>query len=877
MVMRSVGFQLRSEGKAEVKNDFAEVQTAGETAMAGIATAAENAGERSARSIEALADRQAKANAKLAALAQGTGLNTPAPQQYTAPGQAAADMAALKAAAALKAELDPLWAAAQTLNRELERLAAIERLGVLSADELAAAHARAHSAFEASTTGAGKVTNSAGAMRAAMQGASYQIQDLFTQISMGTNPLQALAVQGGQLAGQFANIENKAGAVARFMIGPWGLAITGAMLVLAPLVGKILDFSDATEGAIDKMRKDAAETENNRLAKLAFTRTAEGVSAAIRDNTEATKKSIEVQRTAAEQNNINSQQNLRDQVAIRAKTAALLEQAEAEYKASTSILNQSGGAAQMVYAKQLGDAQKAAEKARTDLKAAQTDLERSRIALAADQAKADSKLRSDPNARINKFYDDQVVALNKSKEAAIARGETIGAISKREYADIERNRQAALKAEQDRESAARKSQNQTQNQIGRNVTLSEARSIAEGVGGRVTSDHRSTAEQAVLYAKYKAGTGNLAAKPGTSYHELDQALDVAKGNGITLAKLVAAYRQAGVKLVEALHEGDHYHVAWKKTGAEAQAATQERQDAAKQAREAAAANRELDQDLKQVVATYDPARAGAEAYADALARINTLVAAGRLSRADASAYRAVADQNERARLAKEQLAKFQSLFGSDDPLKGAVDEATDGFATRNNAKLQAVARDLDELRGYGSDFVDTVLNEDTWTSWGNAGKTILNSLKSEFIKLALLNPLKNLINGNSNLPTLTSAIGNIGKLFGGGVGKNATGTESWSGGMTWVNENGPEIADLPNGTRIYPAAETRRMLAANENSGGGRVKVDIGLNTDLFTATVAGTADQRIGAAAPNIAAGGAQMGKMEMAKARRRQLGRRG
>jgi hypothetical protein len=148
-----------------------------------------------------------------------------------------------------------------------------------------------------------------------------------------------------------------------------------------------------------------------------------------------------------------------------------------------------------------------------------------------------------------------------------------------------------------------------------------------------------------------------------------------------------------------------------------------------------------------------------------------------------------------------------------------------------NEKLKVTAAAIDEVRGYGSQFVDEVLSEDTWSSWGNAGRTVLDSLKTEFIKLALLNPLKNLINGNNNLPTLTSAIGNIGKLFGGtaaasiptiGPPGNATGTESWSGGLTWVNENGPEIADLPNGTRIYPAAQTRRMMeASNGGTRGG--------------------------------------------------------
>lgn len=41
------------------------------------------------------------------------------------------------------------------------------------------------------------------------------------------------------------------------------------------------------------------------------------------------------------------------------------------------------------------------------------------------------------------------------------------------------------------------------------------------------------------------------------------------------------------------------------------------------------------------------------------------------------------------------------------------------------------------------------------------------------------------------------------------VGNNATGTDNWRGGMTWVGENGPEQAWLPQGTRILSAQESR--------------------------------------------------------------------
>ena len=54
---------------------------------------------------------------------------------------------------------------------------------------------------------------------------------------------------------------------------------------------------------------------------------------------------------------------------------------------------------------------------------------------------------------------------------------------------------------------------------------------------------------------------------------------------------------------------------------------------------------------------------------------------------------------------------------------------------------------------------------------------------------------------------------------GGGVGHNATGTASWRGGFTEVNELGGEIIDLPNGARIYPHATTMKMLQQDIDNG----------------------------------------------------------
>lgn len=49
-------------------------------------------------------------------------------------------------------------------------------------------------------------------------------------------------------------------------------------------------------------------------------------------------------------------------------------------------------------------------------------------------------------------------------------------------------------------------------------------------------------------------------------------------------------------------------------------------------------------------------------------------------------------------------------------------------------------------------------------------------------------------------------------------GKNATGTRNWGGGLSWVNERGGEIIDLPRGSRVYPHDVSMSMAR-----GGGSV------------------------------------------------------
>jgi hypothetical protein len=61
------------------------------------------------------------------------------------------------------------------------------------------------------------------------------------------------------------------------------------------------------------------------------------------------------------------------------------------------------------------------------------------------------------------------------------------------------------------------------------------------------------------------------------------------------------------------------------------------------------------------------------------------------------------------------------------------------------------------------------------------------------------------------------------------AGGLAGGTSHWKGGLTWVGERGPELVNLPRGSRVYTASESKRMAQGRTASvgvgGGGGVTV----------------------------------------------------
>ncbi len=114
------------------------------------------------------------------------------------------------------------------------------------------------------------------------------------------------------------------------------------------------------------------------------------------------------------------------------------------------------------------------------------------------------------------------------------------------------------------------------------------------------------------------------------------------------------------------------------------------------------------------------------------------------------------------------------------------------------------------------------------TTVGLSGITASNGLLPLVLTLGALVALVLLLIGKKD--DLTSTISSIGKTGSemkgtidqanqtvNGTKHNARGTKFFQGGETWVGEEGPEIVELPSGSRIHSSRESKKMMGAVNN------------------------------------------------------------
>lgn len=330
-----------------------------------------------------------------------------------------AQMEAENAARRVENAVDSEAAALRRINDLLKDAKSAYAAGAISAENYAKVQKLAADGHKA-------LAGSLGATRAGFTQLSFQLGDISQQMALGVRGSTIFAQQSGQVIQALQLMNNGSSAFLKFLSGPWGIALTIGAVALAPFLGKLLDTNDALGHEIDKLKEDAEAEEIARQAKERFQHTEEGVKNAILDATEARKESIKQARTEAEQANINAQANLKEELAIRRKTAARLADAQEQLRGqimAAQAPTQRGEVAALGLPQMQGQVSALQDKiAESDrlIAQAQTELQASRGDLAVQQANARATAMASPEGRIQSQFDAQKKSLEEQYRLKIA-------------------------------------------------------------------------------------------------------------------------------------------------------------------------------------------------------------------------------------------------------------------------------------------------------------------------------------------------------------------------------------------------------------------------------------------------------------------------
>lgn len=436
-------------------------------------------------------------------------------------------------------------AATAAVNAEQEANALREQLAVLQAVERE---------LGVNTTAHRKQVAVSGEARAGYQQLSFQLGDVATQYAAGTSASLIFAQQSGQVIQAISLITGQTKGFLGFLGGPWGIALSSALVLLTPWVAKLLEGNDALGDAIEKLKKDAQEAETSRQAHAAYSSTLEGQIDAQRRLNEELERGLKSQRQI---NREKLQTGLDNQAkAIQELTKAESQLAAARTAAAKAREDRNNPAykdprlsAAVEARVEAADARAKTAEARVAAATAERDraargVRAANITIAADEARA----AADPLEAINNRYNDmadaaKAAALDNDKLAKSIRG-TLDS--------IEKQRAAAVKAEQDKQAAQKRTETDARN----------GRFTPTDIGGLLTAKYGGT---------ITSTTGGRHVKG--SYHYRGQAVDFVPRGGVgsvSKAEIRAYLQSEGVDLKELLGPGDkdhddHFHVAFGKT------------------------------------------------------------------------------------------------------------------------------------------------------------------------------------------------------------------------------------------------------------------------------------------------------------------------
>lgn len=314
--------------------------------------------------------------------------------------EAAAEAASLAAAATnLRAQLDPLYSAQQRFDRELTTADQLYKAGVISAREYGQAQQLARENLQSSAaalfSNSKAVSDNEKALNKqffAVRNAGQQVGDFGLQLTSGADPARAFSQQIGQLGFALSEFEGKAGAVGRFLVGPWGIALTIAAAVAAPFVEQLFQTSLGLDQLGEKSTEFVDVLRDSRSSWQEVTEAARDYADQVEKNSRTTVQQIRLEEQAAKA-------RLNEAIAIRQQVTALADLYQAQVARGPTGPNGQGQFAALIAVNQIRAAQQGNN-------AAITQLQRALNAADVKLATAVADSQSDPVKRIKSRFDE---------------------------------------------------------------------------------------------------------------------------------------------------------------------------------------------------------------------------------------------------------------------------------------------------------------------------------------------------------------------------------------------------------------------------------------------------------------------------------------
>ena len=852
--VRQIAYRLKSEGKAEVIRDQREIK--------GAITDAFNAADQGAEKASAALDRQTR---KYQGLALAARESAEAQRRQSAlnswmgigvEGKSARDSAALfeaeaiaaenaaASAARLKAVLDPVGAAQDRLNNELAEYASLAKRGEINSEQLAQAQVMARRRFDETTTAIERQSRGlsrnavASRLNLARQGA-----DVAVTAAMGMNPAMIAIQQGPQILDALATSGLRATPVL-IGLGVAVGAVAGAVGVLgaAWLAGEdaALDYERAVSGLGRTARLSASElealtvaaAEQGEVSIRSAREQAASYLATGRIGGEVISGLVKIGRDyasvmgmdAEEATQSLAQAMLAPDKAARdlTRTMGLLDQKTLDHidslvksgdlLAAQKLLIEALDGAMSGHAERVGD-----------------------IATAWDWAartvsnywdKLGAALYTTPDERIEALREGRGYSQNTraSGDRELKRLEIM-----RDYRDMVgewtgeyASRNQTAQQERDRRDAANRGR-----RSGGNSAAEAEREARETLQRERRAEDRR-AQMAMEIARASSQTQVIrrleeeAAVRQRIRELVDDGMEADKARviaGFQQVALGAARQRIGEREVADLFRANALEVD-RIDGANRMIQIEERRIELRERYQAYLAA-ELDHHEAGKRARADQQLAD-EARLAVMQRINTEARAAHeldLARARGD-DRLVRDLENgdwverRAREIEERGRNGTRLNRGEGNVQAEVELA-------ELLKAEADGARRDWVRGFASDIRRSGIGAALGEQFESASDRLIDRLLDSFLDIDWASIMGFGAKSDSFLGNL---VGFGASLLGGGgranvkIGANAAGTDYWTGGLSWVGENGPELLDLPRGSKVI---EHNRAMAQAINGGSG--------------------------------------------------------